>query len=84
MGSLETHSKLAGFNLLQTHYKQVGDHAIRADFIIPRSTFTGKRPVIVRFHGGGLVSLPPLLGIALTRPDNRRLPPNGLAPHLAA
>ncbi|GFF26437.1 probable carboxylesterase 6 [Aspergillus udagawae] len=56
MGSVETNEKLAGFNLIQTHYKQIGDHAIRADFIIPKSTFTGKRPVIVRFHGGGLVT----------------------------
>ncbi|RHZ49385.1 uncharacterized protein CDV56_103392 [Aspergillus thermomutatus] len=56
MGSVETHEKLTGFNLIQTHYKQVGDHPIRADFIIPPSTFTGKRPVIVRFHGGGLIT----------------------------
>ncbi|RLL96980.1 hypothetical protein CFD26_106778 [Aspergillus turcosus] len=56
MGSVETHQKLAGFNLIQTHYKQIGDHAIRADFIIPQSTFIGKRPVIVRFHGGGLIT----------------------------
>ncbi|KAF7167263.1 hypothetical protein CNMCM5623_000625 [Aspergillus felis] len=56
MGSVETYEKLAGFNLIQTHYKQIGDHAIRADFIIPKSTFTGKRPVIVRFHGGGLIT----------------------------
>jgi cephalosporin-C deacetylase-like acetyl esterase len=62
MGSVETHEKLAGFNLIQTHYKQIGDHAIRADFIIPQSTFTGKRPVIVRFHGGGLVRFTLLRG----------------------
>lgn len=55
MGSIGTHEKLSGFDLIQTHYKQIRDHAIRADFIIPKSTFTGKRPVIVRFHGGGLV-----------------------------
>jgi cephalosporin-C deacetylase-like acetyl esterase len=66
MGSTETHEKLAGFNLLQTHYKQLRDHAIRANFIIPQSTFTGKRPVIVHFHSGGLVSLLPLLGLILT------------------
>ncbi|EAW20314.1 uncharacterized protein NFIA_099490 [Aspergillus fischeri NRRL 181] len=56
MGSIGTHEKLSGFNLIQRHYKQIRDHAIRADFIIPKSTFTGKRPVIVRFHGGGLIT----------------------------
>ncbi|KAH1493747.1 hypothetical protein KXV92_006954 [Aspergillus fumigatus] len=56
MGSIGTHEKLSGFDLIQTHYKQIRDHAIRADFIIPKSTFTGKRPVIVRFHGGGLIT----------------------------
>jgi hypothetical protein len=66
MGSTKTHEKLAGVNLLQTHYKQLGDHAICTDFIIPQSIFTGKRLVIVHFHSGGLVSLLPLLGLALT------------------
>lgn len=54
--------RLAGFDLVQTNYKTVGDHNIRADFIIPQSNYTGKRPVILRFHGGGFVSDP------LTRP----------------
>lgn len=43
-------------SILQTEYKKVQDHGIRADFLIPKSiTATGKRPVIVQFHGGGLV-----------------------------
>ncbi|KAA8647162.1 hypothetical protein EYZ11_003865 [Aspergillus tanneri] len=46
---------LDGFDLIQTPYKTVGNHEIRADFLIPKSSFTGKRPVIVRFHGGGLI-----------------------------
>ncbi|KAF7588380.1 hypothetical protein BBP40_005773 [Aspergillus hancockii] len=50
------HPKLAGFDLVQSHYKKIGDHEIRADFIIPCSDFQGKRPLIVRFHGGGLIT----------------------------
>lgn len=53
-------SKLAGFDLIQTNYKTVGDHGIRADFLIPKTPFSGKkRPVIVRFHGGALVCILP-------------------------
>ncbi|PYH97113.1 alpha/beta-hydrolase, partial [Aspergillus ellipticus CBS 707.79] len=37
-------------------YKTVGDHGIRADIIIPQSDHTGKRPVIVHFHGGGFIT----------------------------
>ncbi|RAK92509.1 alpha/beta-hydrolase [Aspergillus costaricaensis CBS 115574] len=48
--------RLAGFDLVQTNYKTVGDHNIRADFIIPQSNYTGKRPVIIHFHGGGFLT----------------------------
>lgn len=51
--------RLAGFDLVQTNYKTVGDHNLRADLIIPQSSYnTGKRPVIIHFHGGGFVSSP--------------------------
>ncbi|KAH8423422.1 uncharacterized protein LDX57_001183 [Aspergillus melleus] len=48
--------KFANFDVIQTAYKKVQDYEIRADFVIPKSKFTGKRPVIVRFHGGGLIT----------------------------
>ncbi|KNG88696.1 hypothetical protein ANOM_003119 [Aspergillus nomiae NRRL 13137] len=54
--SIASHEKLVEFDLVQTHYKKVGNHGIRADFIIPHAECTGKRPVIVRFHGGGLIT----------------------------
>ncbi|KAI9039368.1 uncharacterized protein KD926_009511 [Aspergillus affinis] len=47
--------KFANFDVIQTTYKKVHDHEIRADFVIPKFKSTGKRPVIVRFHSGGLV-----------------------------
>lgn len=55
-------NKFANFDIIQTTYKKVNDHEIRADFVIPKSEFKGKRPVIVRFHGGGLVGFKPPAG----------------------
>lgn len=52
--------KFTNFNILQAVYKVVDGHEIRANLIFPRSISTGKAPVIVHFHGGGLVSLLPL------------------------
>ncbi|KAL5044849.1 hypothetical protein BDW71DRAFT_215473 [Aspergillus fruticulosus] len=48
-------TKIQGFDLIQETYKYVGDHAIRADILVPQTTYDGKRPTIARFHGGGLV-----------------------------
>jgi cephalosporin-C deacetylase-like acetyl esterase len=48
-------TKIQGFDLFQETYKYVGDHAIRADILVPQTNYTGKRPAIARFHGGGLV-----------------------------
>lgn len=47
--------KFKGFTITQAHYKRVGSHGIRADILAPKSVSPGKRPVIVRFHGGFLV-----------------------------
>ncbi|RAL06088.1 uncharacterized protein BO80DRAFT_370477 [Aspergillus ibericus CBS 121593] len=49
-------NRLAGFDLVQANYKTIGDHGIRADFLIPQSNYTGKRPIIIRFHGGGFIT----------------------------
>ncbi|KAE8389488.1 Alpha/Beta hydrolase protein [Aspergillus alliaceus] len=54
--SIPSDPKLEGFDVLQATYKQIGDHGIRADILIPRAPFTGKRPVIVRTHCGALVT----------------------------
>ncbi|KAL2831443.1 Alpha/Beta hydrolase protein, partial [Aspergillus cavernicola] len=47
--------KLQGFDLIQATYKQVGDHVIRTDILVPQTPHPGKRPTLIRFHGGGLV-----------------------------
>ncbi|KAL3429638.1 Alpha/Beta hydrolase protein [Aspergillus tetrazonus] len=49
------HPRFQGFDLIQATYKHVGDHAVRVDVLVPQALETGKRPTIVRFHGGGLV-----------------------------
>lgn len=51
-------SKLQGLKVLQTPYKTIAHHEIRTDVLVPETPLSGKRPVIVRFHGGGLVSFP--------------------------
>lgn len=48
-------SKFDNFDIIQAKYKHVRGHGIRVDFLVPQASFPGKRPVIVRFHGGGLV-----------------------------
>ncbi|CAI7635525.1 unnamed protein product [Penicillium pancosmium] len=50
-----TDPKIANFDLIQTPYKKVGTHEIRTDILIPKAAPTGPRPVILRYHGGGLV-----------------------------
>lgn len=47
--------KIANFHSIQQDYKHFGSHGIRADVLISKTPFEGRRPVIVRFHGGGLV-----------------------------
>ncbi|KFG81125.1 hypothetical protein MANI_014530 [Metarhizium anisopliae] len=48
-------SKLQGLKVLQTPYKTIAHHEIRTDVLVPETPLSGKRPVIVRFHGGGLI-----------------------------
>lgn len=43
------------FKVFDVTYKVVHDHPIQASVLVPRRSCKGPRPVIVRFHGGGLV-----------------------------
>ncbi|KAJ5242769.1 uncharacterized protein N7469_001096 [Penicillium citrinum] len=47
--------KIDGFEVIQTSYKKIEDHRIRCDILIPKAKHERKRPVIINFHGGGLV-----------------------------
>jgi cephalosporin-C deacetylase-like acetyl esterase len=48
-------AKFSPFWILQTDYKKIGNHGIQANFLIPKKSYTGKRPVMINFHGGCLV-----------------------------
>ncbi|GKZ20109.1 hypothetical protein AbraIFM66951_008171 [Aspergillus brasiliensis] len=53
--AFQSHSKFDGFDLIQATYKKIGDHAIETSVLVPHTPCTGKRPTIIRFHGGGLI-----------------------------
>lgn len=53
--SIPSDPKVDSFDILQTPYKTVGDHDIRCDVLVPRTAYDKKRPVIILWHGGGLV-----------------------------
>jgi cephalosporin-C deacetylase-like acetyl esterase len=44
------------FNIYRTPFKKVGNHVIDVGILIPKDLKPGKHPVIVKYHGGGLVS----------------------------
>lgn len=50
--------RFANFNRSDVTYKTVNDHAIKTAILAPRSNTasSGKRPVIVHFHGGCLIN----------------------------
>ncbi|KAL9066355.1 MAG: hypothetical protein Q9157_007176 [Trypethelium eluteriae] len=51
-------SRFDGFERIQANYKIIQDHAVRADVLIPKSLdkSAGKRPVLLRWHGGFLIA----------------------------
>lgn len=48
--------KFSQFSGSTTHYKIVNDQEIELYVIIPKGVYTGKRPVLVQFHGGYLIT----------------------------
>lgn len=51
-------NKFTNFTIHQTTYKTINNHPIRADILIPKdapASAATKRPLIVRYHGGGLI-----------------------------
>ena len=48
--------KFAKFNVTTTHYKIVNNQEIPLYVIIPKGVHTGKRPILVHFHGGYLIA----------------------------
>jgi cephalosporin-C deacetylase-like acetyl esterase len=44
------------FNIYTTSYKKIGDHEIEVNVLVPKDITPGKCPVMIKWHGGGLVS----------------------------
>lgn len=43
------------FNFYQTSYKKIDNHKIEVDILVPKGISPGKHPLLVKWHGGGLV-----------------------------
>jgi acetyl esterase/lipase len=50
-------TRFDSFNVYRIPYKKVGDHEIEVGILVPKDLKPGAHPLIVKFHGGGLVSL---------------------------
>jgi cephalosporin-C deacetylase-like acetyl esterase len=50
-------TRFDSFNLYRTSYKKIGDHEIEVNILVPKEIAPGKQPVLVKWHGGGLVSI---------------------------
>lgn len=48
--------KYAKFNVSTTVYKTVNGQDIDLGVFIPKNVHTGKRPIVIHFHGGFLVT----------------------------
>lgn len=49
-------AKFSAFNLIDVNYKEVHSVAIPASILIPKDTQAGTHPVLVRWHGGCLIT----------------------------
>jgi hypothetical protein len=48
-------TRFDSFDVYRTPYKTIGDHKIEAGILVPKNLKPGKHPLVVKFHGGGLV-----------------------------
>jgi cephalosporin-C deacetylase-like acetyl esterase len=49
-------AKFAAFNIVDVNYKTVNGVAIPASILIPKDIKPGKHPLLVRWHGGCLIT----------------------------
>lgn len=63
-------AKFDPFIIHNTSYKTVNGHPIGVDVLIPKGTKSDKRPLLVRFHGGFLVSFINLQLVIAWREDD--------------
>jgi len=48
-------TRFDSFNIYRTSYKKASDQGIDIGILIPKNLKPGKHPILVKFHGGGLV-----------------------------
>jgi cephalosporin-C deacetylase-like acetyl esterase len=51
-------TRFDAFHVYRTSYKKIGDHEIEVGILVPKDLKPGKHPLMVKFHGGGLVPHP--------------------------
>ncbi|KAH8641103.1 alpha/beta-hydrolase [Alternaria alternata] len=49
-------NRFDSFDVFRTSYKKIGEHEIEVGIIVPKDLKPGKSPVMVKFHGGGLIT----------------------------
>ncbi|KAF9696683.1 hypothetical protein EKO04_005378 [Ascochyta lentis] len=49
-------TRFDSFDIYRTSYKKVNDQDIEAGILVPKNLSPGTHPVLVKFHGGGLVT----------------------------
>ena len=50
-------NRFDSFNVFRTPYKKIGNHGIDVGILVPKDLKPGKHPLVVKFHGGGLVRM---------------------------
>jgi hypothetical protein len=65
-------TRFDSFHVHKTSYKRIGQHDIEVNILVPKGTTPGNCPVMVKWHGGGLVSLLLLL-LSLSIEESRVL-----------
>jgi cephalosporin-C deacetylase-like acetyl esterase len=50
-------TRFDSFDHYRTSYKKIGDHEIEVNVLVPKDIKPGKQPVLVKWHGGGLVGI---------------------------
>jgi cephalosporin-C deacetylase-like acetyl esterase len=50
-------TRFDSFHVHRVPYKKVGNHEIEVGILVSKDLKPGKHPLIVKFHGGGLVGL---------------------------
>ncbi|CBX95999.1 hypothetical protein IAQ61_004821 [Plenodomus lingam] len=49
-------NRFDSFHVYRTSYKNIGPHAIDVGILVPKDLKPGSHPLLVKFHGGGLVT----------------------------